>query len=58
MSHSFSDTKVVCFLKNYFAMAELGVTGKRIRKKPKYLRDDDEEVDDGGGRWHSVMCAL
>lgn len=24
-------------------MAELGITGKRVRKKPKYLRDDEEE---------------
>ena len=24
-------------------MAELGITGKRVRKKPKYLRDDEED---------------
>lgn len=28
-------------------MAELGITGKRVRKKPKYLRDDEEEPGKG-----------
>ncbi|KAF6027548.1 hypothetical protein EB796_014143 [Bugula neritina] len=26
-------------------MAELGITGKRVRKKPKYLRDEEEEEE-------------
>ena len=28
-------------------MADLGITGKRVRKKPKYLRDEEEEQPEG-----------
>mgnify|MGYP001791603858 CR=1 FL=1 len=28
-------------------MADLGISGKRVRKKPKYLRDDEEEDEEG-----------
>ena len=27
-------------------MADLGISGKRVRKKPKYLRDDEEEDEE------------